>query len=96
MNDRTQTWQIGDMERTALQETAMVVLPGNIPMVAIMQMADDLGIKYEEIWIAKGYEGIIVTVMSVLKNEPLTKDQIDAMFEATDSARLARELGESD
>lgn len=64
MDDLKQAWNIGDRERSELQETGMVVIDGNMPMVAIMQMADDLGIKYEEIWIAKGYRGTVITVMS--------------------------------
>lgn len=58
-------YNIGDMERTALQETGMVVIPGNTPMVAIMQMADDLGIRHDEIWIAKGFEGLVVTAVKL-------------------------------
>ena len=62
-------WSIGDMERsimsTQLQETGMVDIHGNTPLLAILSMVDDLGIDHKEVSIANGFEGIVVTVHRV-------------------------------
>lgn len=63
----TEWHTIGDMERTALQETGIVILHGNTPLVAVLAMVDDLGIKHEEVFLAKGHEGLCVNLMQGAK-----------------------------
>jgi hypothetical protein len=61
---RRHIWHIGDMDRTRLQETGEVKIPGVVILAAINSMASDLGINYEDLLIYCEDEMTIIKVKS--------------------------------
>lgn len=59
---RRHIWHVSDMDRTQLQETGEVRIPGIVILAAINSMASDLGFDYDDLTIYAENETTVIKV----------------------------------